>query len=105
MDGIKFSGNWLELLSVAFGGIFGAMAKDAFQDGCFQLPYIKNNKLILGFLGGALVGAFVGIAIDGSFITAMLGGYVGVSVISSLLPSQSRTKESINQTEISNSLK
>jgi hypothetical protein len=105
MDGIHFSGNWIELISVGFGGIIGALAKDAIQDGCFQLPYIKDNKLILGFLGGAIVGAFVGIVVDGSFITAMLGGYVGISVISNLLPSQSRTKENKKQTEISSSLK
>jgi hypothetical protein len=96
MDGINYTGNTIELLKVCLGGAVGALVKDALKDGCFQLPYIKNGKLFLGFLGGALIGAFVGMAVDGSIVTAALGGYAGISVITNLLPSQSREQSEEN---------
>ena len=93
MDGIQFHGTLQEFLIVAGGGLLGALVKDALKDGYFQLPYVKAGKLFLGFIGAGLIGAFVGIVVDGSFITACLGGYVGISVITNLLPSQKRETE------------
>ena len=90
MNGIQFHGTLVDFLTIAAGGAFGALVKDAVQDGSFQLPYFQNGKLILGVIGATLIGAFVGLAIDGSFVTAALGGYVGISLVSNLLPGQSR---------------
>ncbi len=67
-------------------GALGAIAKDIVQDGRLKLPSIKDGDLVLGFIGGALVGSFVGIAVDHSVLTACLSGYVGTSTIQHLLP-------------------
>lgn len=67
-------------------GAVGSLAKDIIQDNQLRLPYVKDGYVVLGFLGGMFVGAFVGWCVDGSFLTAALGGYVGTSAISNLLP-------------------
>ncbi len=73
------------------GGAFGAIAKDVVQDGRLKLPSIKDGDLILGFIGGAFVGAFVGYAVDHNVLTACLSGYVGTSAIQHLLPYNAKT--------------
>jgi len=73
-------------LALLLAGACGAIAKDVVQDGCLQLPHIEGDKIVLGFIGGALVGAFVGFAVDHSVLTATLSGYVGTSAIQHLLP-------------------
>ena len=75
----------IQIIEVAIAGAIGSFVKDVLQDGSIELPYKKDGKLFLGFIGAAVIGAFVGMAIDGSFITALLGGYTGSSVISSLV--------------------
>lgn len=73
-------------LALILAGACGAIAKDIVQDGCLQLPQKDGDKLVLGFIGGAIVGAFVGFAVDHSVLTAVLSGYVGTSAIQHLLP-------------------
>jgi len=73
-----------EIATVALAGAFGSFIKDILQDGYLQIPEIKEKQVYLGFLGGALVGAVVGIVIDGSFLTALMAGFTGVSVVSKL---------------------
>ena len=75
----------IEGLTVAFGGLLGALAKDCLADNRLQLPYFENGYVVLGSLGGMLVGAFVGFAIDGNFLTALLAGYTGTSAIGYLI--------------------
>ena len=77
MDGIAY---------YLIAGACGALAKDVVRDNKLALPKIKDGELILGFVGGMLVGAFVGWAVDQSVLTAVLSGYVGTSAISHLLP-------------------
>lgn len=74
-----------EALAVTIGGGIGALAKDCLVDNALELPFKKDGKLFLGFIGAAIVGAFIGFVVDGSLITAMLGGYSGRSVLESLL--------------------
>ena len=74
-----------ELFTVAVAGAIGSFIKDILVDGCIQLPEMKEKKLYLGFFGGALVGSFVGMMIDGSFLTALMAGYTGTSVVSKLI--------------------
>lgn len=73
-------------LALILAGACGAIAKDIVSDGKLKLPSINNDDLVLGFIGGAIVGAFVGWAVDHSILTAALSGYVGSSAIQHLLP-------------------
>ena len=74
-----------EGIRVAIGGAIGALAKDMVIDNSLELPFKKDGKLYLGFIGATIVGAFIGYVVDGSFLTAMLGGYTGKSVLEQLL--------------------
>lgn len=69
-------------------GALGALVKDVVKDGCFEFPKVSEGKLYLGFVGGALVGGFVGVVVDHSYITALLGGYTGISVIENMIKKQ-----------------
>jgi hypothetical protein len=73
-----------EILMVIAGGCVGALLKEILVDNCLQLPSIVKGKLDLGFLGSIIIGAFVGYAIDGNFITACFSGYTGFSIIENL---------------------
>lgn len=74
-----------EGLIVASGGLIGALAKDCLQDNTLELPFVQGKRLYLGFIGAALIGAFLGYVVDGSFLTALMAGYTGKSVLESLL--------------------
>ena len=66
-------------------GMAGALVKDILKDGHIQLPYLDDGKLFVGALGSAFVGGCVGLAVDHSFLTAFLSGYVGFSVLENIL--------------------
>ena len=74
------------IIGFLVAGAFGALVKDIVQDGKISLPKLKDGDIILGCFGGMIIGAFVGIAVDSSFLTAALSGYVGTSAIKHLLP-------------------
>lgn len=76
----------MEYLILFFIGMTGALAKDILKDGSLTLPYLKNGKFYLGFLGSAVLGGIVGLVVDHSYLTAFLSGYVGFSVIENMLP-------------------
>ena len=67
-------------------GAAGAFVRSLIKDGSLSLPYISDRSLKLGFVGGMIIGAFVGFLVDHSALTALLAGYVGTSSISHLLP-------------------
>lgn len=67
-------------------GAFGALVKDLVQDGTLTLPKKENGAIALGFIGGMIVGAFVGYVVDGQPLTAALGGYAGSSLLTNLVP-------------------
>jgi hypothetical protein len=67
-------------------GALGAFAKDLVSDNCVEFPKLKDGVFNLGFIGGMLIGAFVGYAVDHNPLTALLSGYVGISVLDNLLP-------------------
>jgi len=71
-------------LLAAGGG--GALAKEILKDNCLTLPRIKNGELALGFVGAVIVGAFIGLMVDHSPLTAFFAGYTGFSAISHLIP-------------------
>lgn len=66
-------------------GMAGALVKDVLKDGYVQLPYLDGGKCYLGFLGSAFIGGCIGLAVDHSFLTAFLAGYVGFSVFENIL--------------------
>lgn len=75
----------MEIILLFLAGAFGSLVKDIVVDGKLALPKIVDGDLILGFIGGMIVGAFVGYVVDGGMLTAMMGGFVGISVIENLL--------------------
>jgi len=86
-----------ESLDLLLAGALGALAKDCIIDNTLELPFIHDKKMYLGFIGGALVGAFIGYVVDGSFFTALMGGYTGSAVLKSLLVNGSNIKKEKKQ--------
>ena len=74
-----------ETLFLLVAGAFGALAKDCLKDNTLKLPFVKDKELNLGFIGAALIGSFVGYLVDGSGITAFMGGYTGKSLLEGLI--------------------
>jgi hypothetical protein len=66
-------------------GAAGALISEIIQDNCLIMPEFKNGTLILGSVGGIIVGACAGYLIDGSPLTAFMGGYMGKSIVVSLI--------------------
>lgn len=75
----------VELLIMGLAGAFGSLVKDCVEDGKIQVPYFKDGYFFVGFVGGMIVGAFVGAVVDNNIIAAALGGYTGTSAIQHLL--------------------
>jgi len=71
-----------------FAGFLGAVLKDIVQDNKLVMPKVVDGALVLGFIGGGIVGGAVGVLVDGSFISAMLAGYAGSSVLRSLVATE-----------------
>lgn len=67
-----------------FAGALGAITRDIFEDNTLTLPKLETDKVLLGFLGGALIGGVVGVIADNNFVNALLAGYVGNSLIQKL---------------------
>ena len=65
-------------------GLIGAMASDILKDNHLELPKIEDGKIFLGCLGGFFIGGLAGLMIDGSPVTAFLGGFTGKEIILNL---------------------
>lgn len=70
---------------IFLAGAAGALISDIIQDNCLIMPTFKDAKLYLGCIGGLLIGACAGYLIDGSMLTAFMGGFTGKSVVVALL--------------------
>jgi len=79
-------------------GAGGALIKDILEEGGIKMPTFKEGTLYLGFIGGLLIGAFAGYAIDGSYLTAAMGGFSGSSVIQALMVKKTNETEKIEET-------
>lgn len=95
----SYSG-WEEMVTVSLAGIIGAMVRDTITDGSLELPFIKDGKLSLGFVGGAFIGAFIGLMVDNNFITAALAGYSGTSVLTHLINNSTTLARTLNKPEL-----
>jgi hypothetical protein len=76
----------MENTYLLIAGGLGALAKDLVQDNCIKFPKIQDGVFDLGFIGGMLVGAFVGYAVDHNPLMAAMSGYVGISILDNILP-------------------
>lgn len=93
----------IETIALLLAGAFGSLAKDCLDDGKLMLPHVEGDALVLGFIGSAIVGAFVGYVVDGSLITAAMAGYTGSSVVKGLVISYKNGHETIVKEESSSS--
>ena len=75
----------IETFCLVMSGAFGAVVKDLVQDNKLVLPKIQDGCLVLGFIGGMIIGAGVGYAVDNDPVTAFLGGYAGSQLIEQLI--------------------
>jgi len=73
------------ILVLFLAGMAGAVIKELLNDNALELPKKIDGKLCLGSLGGFIVGGVAGYLIDGSPLTAFLGGYSGTGVLTSLI--------------------
>ena len=65
-------------------GAAGALVKDLLIDNTLELPKRVDGKIALGFIGGMLIGGFVGWAVDQSILMAALAGFSGTSILENL---------------------
>lgn len=83
----------MEILAIFGAGAVGALISDIIQDNCLVMPSFKDEKLFLGCIGGILIGGVAGYLIDGSMVTAFMGGFVGKSIIISLIKNYEPSKQ------------
>jgi hypothetical protein len=74
---------------IILAGALGAFVADILKDNCIILPKKFGEVLNLGFLGSLTLGAIAGYVIDGSFLTAFMGGFMGKEVITNLVSRKS----------------
>jgi uncharacterized membrane protein len=73
------------LIIIFIAGAVGAFLSDILNDNCIELPKKFDGKLFLGGFGGIIIGGIAGLLIDGSIITAFMGGFTGKAIILSLV--------------------
>lgn len=79
-------------------GALGAISADIIKDNKIELPKIIDNNLQMGFIGGMIAGGIAGYIIDGSPLTAFMGGYVGKEIIGKILSKKvEQITEKINE--------
>ncbi len=78
-------------VSLLLAGAAGSLVHEVVVDGSVRLPYLDGGRFYLGFFGGMIIGAFVGLLVDNNLLTALFAGYTGVSTIKHLLPEVPKT--------------
>ncbi len=82
-------------VQLILAGAIGSLAHDLVKENKLAMPRLSDGCLYLGFIGGMVVGAFVGFLVDNNMITALLAGYVGTSAIKHLLPNIESTSSPV----------
>lgn len=72
--------------------MIGALVADLIKDNCIILPKKIGDVINFGSLGAFVIGGLAGIIIDGSLITAFMGGFMGKEVITALISKNSIIK-------------
>jgi uncharacterized membrane protein len=70
---------------IFLAGAVGAFLADILKDNCIELPKNIGGRFFLGSFGGLIVGGAAGLIIDGSMLTAFMGGFVGKEIITRLI--------------------
>jgi len=74
-----------EVLTYLIAGMIGGILKATIEGhGILLLPQLKNNKLYLGVVSSLIIGGAVGIIVDHSPLSALLGGYAGIHLLENL---------------------
>lgn len=86
----------VEYLLIFIAGLCGALTSDILKDNCLELPKKIGGKFYLGSIGGLIIGGFAGLAIDGSMLTAFMGGFMGKNIIINLIDKTSIIKKDLD---------
>lgn len=78
---------------IFLAGGLGAFIRLLVDNGSISLPKKIDGGYALGFISSVLIGGFVGCVVDGSLLTAAMGGYIGSSVLQSIIPSYGKKSE------------
>lgn len=78
---------------IFLSGVAGGFVADVLKDNTIELPKKCDGKIVLGYLGGLIIGGAAGLAIDGSPLTAFMGGFMGKEMITSLITKKTIIKE------------
>ena len=62
---------------IFLAGVAGAFIADIIKDNCVIFPKKSGDLLNLGIFGALLIGGIAGLLIDGSPVTAFMGGFMG----------------------------
>jgi len=73
-------------IAIFAAGAIGALVRELVDDNKIILPFKVTDGFALGFVGSMAIGGFIGLVVDGSPITAAMGGYVGASVLERIMP-------------------
>jgi len=83
-------------LLIFITGLCGAFTSDILKDNCLELPKKIGGKFYLGSIGGLIIGGFAGLAIDGSMLTAFMGGFMGKDIIVNLVKRTKLTDQNLD---------
>ena len=72
------------VIIIFLAGASGALVADLVHDNCLEMPKKVGKRLFLGWIGGMIIGGMAGVLVDGAFITAFMGGFMGKEVIGKL---------------------
>lgn len=87
----------IEYVVIFLAGLCGAFTSDILKDNCLELPKKIGGKFYLGSIGGLIIGGFAGLAIDGSMLTAFMGGFVGKNIILNLVNKSFVSNKNLDQ--------
>lgn len=80
-------------LRIFASGALGALVRVLFEDNKLTFPRRVDGGFALGFIGSLLIGGFAGCIIDGSSVTAAMGGFVASSILQNIVPAYGRPSE------------
>lgn len=70
-----------DYIIIFLAGMVGAITADILKDNYIELPKRIGGRLFLGSFGGFIIGGIAGLTIDGSLLTAFMGGFMGKEII------------------------
>jgi len=88
-----FEAREMEVVSVVLAGLVGGFARALIAgEGVVILPKRVNGKLDLGIFTACLLGAIVGVIVDGSWVTSLMAGLSFPTIIEDLCEKWEKSK-------------